>query len=85
MSILKGTIREGFEGYGIQDAEIIVKDEQNMQIASSSTNENGEYFFTMRGGKYSIHIKKKGYQDISENFELGISEKETVILEKVIY
>lgn len=82
LSILKGTIREGFEGYGIQDAEIIVKDEQNMQIASSSTNENGEYFFTMRGGKYSIHIKKKGYQDISENFELGISEKETVILEK---
>lgn len=82
LSILKGTIREGFEGYGIQDVEVVVKDDQNNQIASSNTNENGEYFFTMRGGKYSIHIKKKGFQDISENFELGVSEKETVVLEK---
>jgi hypothetical protein len=82
LSILKGTIRDGFEGYGIQDVEILVKDEQNTEIASTNTNENGEYFFTMRGGKYSLMVKKKGYTDISENIELGVSEKETVILEK---
>lgn len=82
LSILKGTIREGFEGYGIQDAEIVVKDDKDMPVASTSTNENGEYFFTMRGGKYSIHIRKKGFKDISESIELGMSEKETIILEK---
>jgi Tol biopolymer transport system component len=82
LSILKGTIREGFEGYGIQDAEITVTDSNNSPVASTNTNENGEYFFTMRGGKYSIHIKKPGFKDISEDIELGTSEKETVILEK---
>lgn len=82
LSILKGTIREGFEGYGIQDVEIIIKDEQNNQVASTSTNENGEYFFTMHGGKYSLLIKKKGFAEINETIDLGTSEKETVILEK---
>lgn len=82
LSILKGTIRDGFEGYGVQDVEVIVKDDQNNQIAATNTNENGEYFFTMQGGKYSLLIKKKGYAEISEAIELGKSEKETVILEK---
>jgi Tol biopolymer transport system component/Tfp pilus assembly protein PilF len=82
LSILKGTIREGFEGYGMQDVEVIVKDEQNNQVASTNTNENGEYFFTMAGGKYSLVIKKKGYEEINETIELGRSEKETMILEK---
>ncbi|WP_317896662.1 carboxypeptidase regulatory-like domain-containing protein [Aurantibacillus circumpalustris] len=82
LSILKGTIREGNEGYGIQDVEVIVKDEQNKEIGSSLTNENGEYFFTMHGGKYILNVKKKGYVEVSENIDLGISEAETIILEK---
>ena len=82
LSILKGTIREGFEGYGVQDVEIIVKDEKNNQVASTNTNESGEYFFTMHGGKYSLLIRKKGFTEISENIDLGTSEKEIVILEK---
>lgn len=82
LSILKGTIRDGSEGYGVQDVEVIIKDETNNQVASANTNENGEYFFTMKGGKYSITLRKKGYQDISESFELGLSEKETITLEK---
>jgi len=82
LSILKGTIREGFEGYGVQDVEVILKDDQNNQVASTNTNENGEYFFTMHGGKYSLLIRKKGFTEISENIELGASEKETIILEK---
>jgi tetratricopeptide (TPR) repeat protein len=82
LSILKGTIREGFEGYGIQDAEVILKDTQDNQVASANTNESGEYFFTLHGGKYTLIIKKKGFIDITENIELGTSEKETVILEK---
>lgn len=82
LSILKGTIREGNEGYGVQDVQIIVKDAENNEVASANTNETGEYFFTMRGGKYSLIVKKKGYTEISESIDLGMSEKETVILEK---
>ncbi|PBQ33470.1 hypothetical protein CNR22_17365 [Sphingobacteriaceae bacterium] len=82
LSILKGTIREGNEGYGVQDAVVIVKDADNNEVASANTNETGEYFFTMRGGKYSLVVKKKGYTEITENIDLGLSEKETVILEK---
>ncbi len=82
LSILKGTIREGGEGYGIADVEVTVKDELNTPVASAITNENGEYFLTLRGGKYELNVQKKGYQDIHEKIELAQSEKETVILEK---
>jgi tetratricopeptide (TPR) repeat protein len=82
LSILRGVIREGNEGYGVPDVEITVKDEQNNDVASSNTNELGEYFFTMHGGKYTLKVKKKGYEEITETIELGSSEKETIILEK---
>lgn len=82
LSILKGTIREGFEGYGVQDVEVIVKDQQNNEVASANTNEAGEYFFTMPGGKYTLIVRKKGFAEITEAIELGSSEKETVVLEK---
>lgn len=82
LSILKGTIREGNEGFGVSDVVISVKDEKDAVIASGNTNENGEYFLTMRGGSYTLLVQKKGYKDITEKFELGKSERETVILEK---
>lgn len=82
LSILKGTIREGFEGYGMPDVEIILKDEQDQQIASTSTNESGEYFFTLRSGTYLLLVRKKGFAEIRETIELGASGKETLILEK---
>lgn len=82
LSILRGTIRDGNEGYGVQDVEIILKDENNTQIASTQTNESGEYFFTTHAGKYVLVIRKKGYMEISETVDIARSEKETVILEK---
>jgi hypothetical protein len=83
LSILKGTIRDGYEGYGAVDTEIIISDDSGTQVASTMTNENGEYFLTLKGGqKYKITVKKKGFQDISEEFELKLGDKETVTLEK---
>ncbi len=82
LSILKGTVRDGFEGYGIQDVEVILKDEQNQPVGNTLTNENGEYFFTLQGGNFTIQIKKKGFTEISETIELGKSTKQTVIVEK---
>ncbi len=82
LSILRGTIREGFEGYGISDVEIIIKDNNDALITSAYTNESGEYFFPLHGGDYTIVVKKKGYQEINEKFNLLPSKKETLILEK---
>ncbi len=82
LCILKGTIREGFEGYGVQDVEIILSDEQGKMYASTFSNEIGEYFFTIPGGKYSIHIKKSGYKENEESLELKANSKETLVYEK---
>lgn len=82
LSILKGTIRDGFEGYGIAEAEVIITDEAGNNVGSTYTNENGEYFFTLKGGNYTISVKKKGFKDVTEKIELKSSTKETVTLEK---
>ncbi|MEI6020021.1 MAG: carboxypeptidase regulatory-like domain-containing protein [Bacteroidota bacterium] len=82
LCILKGTIREGFEGYGVPDVEIILSDEQGKMFASTFSNEIGEYFFTIPDGKYSIHIKKSGYKENDESIELKANSKETLIYEK---
>ncbi len=82
LSILKGTIREGFEGYGLPEVDVLLTDDAGTQIASTSTNENGEYFFTLKGGQYNLTVKKKGYKDISEKIDLKTGDKETITLEK---
>ncbi len=82
LSILKGTIRDGFEGYGLPDVEVILTDDAGTQIGSTNTNENGEYFFTLKGGVFNLTVKKKGFKEISEKVDLKISTKETITLEK---
>ena len=82
LSILKGTIREGFEGFGVSDVTVSVKDESGALVASANTNENGEYFLTMMGGTYTLVVQKKGYKEIVEKFELGKSSDKTIALEK---
>lgn len=82
LSILKGTIRDGYEGYGLPDVEIVLHDESGAQVTSTNTNENGEYFFTLKGGNYKLTVKKKGFKEISESINLKSSDKETVTLEK---
>lgn len=82
LSILKGTIREGFEGFGVSDVKVAVKNADNAVVATAITNENGEYFFAIPGGNYTLLVQKKGYKDIEEKFELGKSTETTVSLEK---
>jgi tetratricopeptide (TPR) repeat protein len=82
LSILRGVIREGFEGYGVQDASIMLKDNGGKEIASTTTNENGEYFFMLKGGTYTLEVNKNGYSPISEKVEVLSSDRETVIVEK---
>ncbi|MDI1356070.1 MAG: carboxypeptidase regulatory-like domain-containing protein [bacterium] len=82
LSILRGTLRDGVEGYVIPDAEVAVNDAKGSTISSTTTNENGEYFLTLHGANYVLVIRKKGYQEINEPIEVGVSTKETIIVEK---
>lgn len=82
LSILKGVIRDGYEGYGLPDVEVILTDVNNSVVASTNTNENGEYFFTLKGGDYTLTIKKKGFKEQTEKINLAQSTTETISLEK---
>jgi Tol biopolymer transport system component len=83
LSILKGTIRDGYEGFGLSETEIVITDNSGASVASTVTNENGEYFLTLKGGaNYRITVNKKGFKEVTEEFELKADPKETVILEK---
>jgi len=82
LSILKGTVRDGYEGYGLPDVEVVLTDASGAKVSSTSTNENGEYFFTLKGGNYKLTINKKGFKEIAEEIVLKTSDKETISLEK---
>lgn len=83
LSILKGVVRDGYEGYGVGEVDIEFADESGAKIASTITNENGEYFITLKGGvKYTMTLKKKGFKDLTEAVELKLGAKETFTLVK---
>ncbi len=85
ISILKGVIRDGFEGTGISLVDIQIIDKSGNIIASTTTNENGEYFITLKGGlTYNVKVIKNGYKTVVEPVELKIGKIDTYSLEKQI-
>ena len=58
LSILKGIIRDGFEGKTIEGAEITFTSDTGEKISLQS-NENGEYLITLKGGvSYQVKVVK---------------------------
>jgi hypothetical protein len=85
LSILKGVIRDGFEGSGIALVDIKILDATGAVIASTTSNEQGEYFLTLKGDmSYTIKASKKGYKLAEEKIELKLGKNETFSLEKQI-
>ena len=83
LSILKGIIRDSFEGTGISSVDIKITDESGVILANTITNDNGEYFITLKGGViYKLLISKKGYKETEEKVELKVGKNETYTLEK---
>lgn len=82
LSIIRGTIREGFEGFAMPGVDIEITDDAGARLNTTTTNDNGEYFFTMPGGNYTITVNKKGFKSITEKITLHTGVKETVVLEK---
>lgn len=85
LSILKGTVRDGFQGTGIASVDVQILDASNAVVASTITNENGEYFITLKGDvTYTIKVVKKGYKTAEEKVELKVGKTDTFSLEKQI-
>lgn len=83
LSILKGTVRDGFEGVGIAGVEISILDAAGNAIASTVTNDLGEYFLTLKGDvSYTVKVVKKGYKVAEEKIDLKVGKTETFSLEK---
>ena len=85
LSILKGIVRDAFEGSGIPSVEIKIVDPNGNVAASIITNDNGEYFITLKGGIiYTIKVSKKGYKGAEETVDLKIGKNDTFSLEKQV-
>jgi tetratricopeptide (TPR) repeat protein len=85
LSILKGTVRDGFEGSGIPSVDVQIMDAAGAVVASTVTNDNGEYFITLKGDvTYVIKVVKKGYKNAEEKVDLKIGKTDTFSLEKQI-
>lgn len=83
LSILKGTIRDAFQGTGIALVELKIFDESGATVGSTITNENGEYFITLKGGvTYTIKATKKGFKPAEDKVELKLDKNGTFTLEK---
>lgn len=85
LSILKGVVRDGFQGSGLAAVDVQILDASGASVASTITNENGEYFITLKGDMtYTIKVVKKGYKTAEEKVELKIGKTNTFSLEKQI-
>lgn len=85
LSILKGVIRDGFEGSGVANVEVKIMDASGNMVSSTLTNENGEYFITLKGGvTYTVKVSAKGYKTAEEKVDLKLSTTDTYSLEKQI-
>jgi hypothetical protein len=85
LSILKGTVRDGFEGSGLSSVDVQIMDAAGVVVATTTTNDNGEYFITLKGDvTYTIKAVKKGYKTAEEKADLKIGKTSTFSLEKQI-
>jgi hypothetical protein len=72
LSILKGSVMDGFQGTRMEGVEIIISDETGTNVISTLiTDGNGDYFITLKGDtKYKMSIQKKGFKKIEVSVEL---------------
>jgi len=84
LSILKGSIIESAAAQQIE-AEIIIKDVVTSNETKLYTNETGDYFITLKGGRdYEIIVDKPGYKKYSEKVSLPLEKDKTATLVKLI-
>lgn len=82
LSIFQGKILDAKTGIETE-AQIVVKPEDGSGEGVTSNVADGNYFFTLPGGKkYTVIITKNGYNDYTETIDLPAGKAETFILNK---
>src|ERR1700757_25322 len=83
LSIIKGLIRDGFEGKPIEGAEITFTNDAGEKV-SLVTNESGEYLITLKGGTaYQVKVTKDGFKPTEEKINLNLNKTgDTFTIEK---
>jgi hypothetical protein len=74
LSIVKGLVRDGFEGKPIEGAEISFTNDAGEKV-SLLTNENGEYLITLKGSTaYQVKVSKEGFKPTEEKINLNLNK-----------
>jgi tetratricopeptide (TPR) repeat protein len=74
LSILKGLVRDGANGNVVEGAEITFTNPSGEKV-SLTTNENGEYLITLKGGTdYQVKVTKKEYKTTEEKVTLSLNK-----------
>ncbi len=83
LSILKGKLVDRDAARSVE-ADVEIYDAKTKKlVGSTESDENGNYFITLPGGKnYIIKIKTDDYKTIEEEFFLPLGETETLTLAK---
>jgi len=86
LSILKGEIKSNEQTPIV--ADFIFKDNTGKEVAKTTSNTDGEYFITLKGGfAYSVSIQAEGYQSKTISIDLGVGKNsihtqiENIVLE----
>lgn len=75
LSIMTGLVRDGFEGRGMEGAEVVFMNEAGEKVASVTTNESGEYLITLKGGvTYTVKVTKDGFKPHEEKINLPMGK-----------
>ncbi|MFH0867306.1 MAG: tetratricopeptide repeat protein [Bacteroidota bacterium] len=84
LSILKGSVIESSAAQQLE-AEIIIKDVTSGKETKLMSDENGDFFVTLAGGKeYEITVDKAGYKKYDEKVTLPFDKDKTYTLVKLI-
>jgi carboxypeptidase family protein/WD40 repeat protein len=74
LSIVKGLVRDGFEGKAVEGVEIVFTNDTGEKV-SITTNENGEYLITLKGGvTYQVKVTKDGYKPTEDKVMLKLNK-----------
>jgi len=74
LSIVKGSVRDGFEGKVIEGAEITFTNDAEEKV-NITTNESGEYLITLKGGViYQVSVTKNGFKPTTDKVTLKLNK-----------